>query len=138
MQRGLVEEIAAEAEAALLQAEQQLIEAEEVHEFGALNTLLCMIVLALSFLLAYLIKKHRIIYLPESAAIILLGILVGLLASLFHPSKAELELLTFQPEVFYFGLLPPIIFNAGYTCRRKHFFQNIVAITLYESSSSAK
>jgi hypothetical protein len=36
-----------------------------------------------------------------------------------------------QPEVFYFGLLPPLIFKAGYTCRRKAFFQNIVPITLF-------
>lgn len=33
--------------------------------------------------------------------------------------------------MFYFGLLPPLIFDAGYTCRRKAFFQNIVPIALF-------
>lgn len=103
---------------------------EEAHEFGALNTLLFVAVLAVCILCAYLIKKHRVYYLHESAAIVMVGILVGGLARLFLPSD-EVDFLTFQPELFYFLLLPPIIFEAGYTLRRKHFFQNFFAIVLY-------
>lgn len=36
-----------------------------------------------------------------------------------------------SPEVFFFFLLPPIIFEAGYSLDRKGFFENIGAITLY-------
>jgi solute carrier family 9 (sodium/hydrogen exchanger), member 8 len=71
------------------------------------------IVLAVCFLFAYVIKRYRLFYLPESAAVILLGVFVGFLASKLHPSKAELDLMTFQPELFYFGLLPPLVFDAG-------------------------
>mmetsp|Transcript_29353 Transcript_29353/g.85557 ORF Transcript_29353/g.85557 Transcript_29353/m.85557 type:complete len:617 (-) Transcript_29353:67-1917(-) len=104
---------------------------EEAHEFGALNTLLLVVVMVICIICAYLIKVHRFYYLPESAAVILVGLMVGFFAKLLSSSRQEMDFLSFQPEVFYFLLLPPIIFDAGYTLRRKQFFQNIVAISLY-------
>jgi hypothetical protein len=31
----------------------------------------------------------------------------------------------FDPEIFFSMVLPPIIFNAGYTLQQKHFFRNL-------------
>ena len=82
-------------------------------------------------LLAFILKQHRCYYLSETAAVLLVGVAVGLAARMFFYSQEELDFLYFQPELFYFLLLPPIIFDAGYTCRRKHFFQNFLPIILY-------
>jgi len=102
-----------------------------MHEFDALNTLLMVVILGLCILSSYLIKKHKLYYLPESAAALLVGLAVGGVARMVDPSQAELDLLSFQPEVFFFLLLPPIIFEAGYTLRRKDFFRNFGTIIAY-------
>ncbi len=37
----------------------------------------------------------------------------------------------FNPEIFFYVLLPPIIFHAGYSMRRKAFFDNLGAVLAF-------
>ncbi|ETI56508.1 sodium/hydrogen exchanger 3, variant 2 [Phytophthora nicotianae CJ01A1] len=104
---------------------------EGLHEFGALNTLLFVVILGVCIVCAYLIKEYRFYYLPESGAAMLVGMIVGVCARLFYPSRKEMEFLRFNKILFYFLLLPPIIFEAGYSVHRKRFFDNFNTILLY-------
>jgi hypothetical protein len=62
------------------QSDTMISSQDAAHEFGALNTLLIVVLLGLCILAAYLIKQNSFYYLPESAAAILVGLVVGGLA----------------------------------------------------------
>ena len=49
------------------------LSSDAAHEFGALNTLLLVVVLGICIMCAYVIKSNHFYYLPESAAAILVG-----------------------------------------------------------------
>jgi sodium/hydrogen exchanger 8 len=101
------------------------------HEFGALNTLLLVVILGLVVIAAYYIKQNAFFFMPESAAAIFVGMMAGTLTTIIYPSTEEIQFLTLQPDIFFFILLPPIIFEAGYSVNKSSFFTNFWSIMLY-------
>lgn len=104
---------------------------EEVHLRDGINSLILCIILIISFLITYLISsKNWERYFPSSGATMIFGIVIGGILRLLKMINLEHEF-TFSPEAFYFFLLPPIIFEAGYNMNKKNFFLNMGGILLY-------
>ncbi|CAI5522736.1 unnamed protein product [Closterium sp. Naga37s-1] len=96
-------------------------------ESASSEILACSFLMATTMLVAYISKKHHWVYFPESSAALVLGMVFGVLSLVLEDDLA----FTFSPEIFFYGLLPIIIFNAGYALKKKDFFRNFWTITLF-------
>ncbi|CAI5461042.1 unnamed protein product [Closterium sp. Yama58-4] len=94
---------------------------------GRPDILACSFLMATTMLVAYISKKLHWVYFPESSAALVLGMVFGVLSLVLEDDLA----FTFSPEIFFYGLLPIIIFNAGYALKKKDFFRNFWTITLF-------
>ncbi|KAJ3288556.1 hypothetical protein HK104_008102 [Borealophlyctis nickersoniae] len=73
------------------------------------------------------LKKRQFHYLSETSVYILLGVIVamGWTAISYDEQNTAIQL---NSKFFYMVLLPPIIFEGGFTLQRISFFQNILTI----------
>uniref|UniRef100_A0A3B4YQ32 Sodium/hydrogen exchanger n=1 Tax=Seriola lalandi dorsalis TaxID=1841481 RepID=A0A3B4YQ32_SERLL len=117
-------------------------EAEESHRQDSVNLLTFILLLTLTILTIWLFKHRRVRFLHETGLAMIYGLLVGVIlrygipATSYHnktPPSCSLKEgpVTFDPEVFFNILLPPIIFHAGYSLKKRHFFRNLGSIITY-------
>ena len=81
---------------------------------------------------------RRIFLLPESGATVLIGLAVGLAVHLGGSGRLaalEEEALYFNPEFFTLFLLPPIIFESGFSLNQSLFFGRFATICTFAVSA---
>eukprot|EP00058_Branchiostoma_floridae_P013284 XP_002598772.1 hypothetical protein BRAFLDRAFT_58155 [Branchiostoma floridae] len=126
--------------------------AEDDHKLDSLNLMMFLFLLVLTILTIWLFKHRRFRYLHETGLALLYGLIVGVIirytSNEVVPQKPVSQIVpvssidgeppanivlnaTFDPEIFFNILLPPIIFHAGYSLKKRHFFRNIGGILTY-------
>ena len=96
---------------------------------------LLIIVAFMSLLLLYLyIKIPCLEKFPECIAAVVLGIWIGTYLK-YHYSVSNdegfLKILQFEPHAYFLFLLPPIMFQVGFSMNASTFFRNILTINSY-------
>ncbi|KAM8946399.1 sodium/hydrogen exchanger 8 [Pelodytes ibericus] len=109
------------------------VQAQQEEQSSGMSIFFSLLVLAICIVLVHLLIKYRLHFLPESVAVVSLGILMGAVIKIIESQKLanwkEEEM--FRPNMFFLLLLPPIIFESGYSLHKGNFFQNIGSITLF-------
>lgn len=102
----------------------------DAHAIFAQTSLMVTVVVSIALYFDYKIKKNKFFYLPESAASMLFGTILGVLICWTSTPEQQVAA-RFNSSLFFFILLPPIIFEAGYTIKQGNFFKNFGTIILY-------
>ena len=111
--------------------DESVTEEEEV-ELGEHLILVSYSLVALIVIAIWAEQRH----IPSSVAAMIVGSALGLVMRLAGadaaPSISTIHaLLFFNEEIFLYFLLPPIIFEAGFSVSRTHFFHNLATILLF-------
>lgn len=109
------------------------VEAQQEEQSSGMSIFFSLLVLSICIILVHLLIKYRLHFMPESVAVVSLGILMGAVIKIIESQQLanwkEEEM--FRPNMFFLLLLPPIIFESGYSLHKGNFFQNIGSITLF-------
>ncbi|XP_015261156.1 PREDICTED: sodium/hydrogen exchanger 8-like, partial [Gekko japonicus] len=114
-------------------------QAQQEEQSSGMTIFFSLLVLGICIILVHLLIRYRLHFLPESVAVVSLGILMGAVIKIIEFQKLanwkEEEM--FRPNMFFLLLLPPIIFESGYSLHKGNFFQNIGSITLFSVIGTA-
>jgi len=91
------------------------------------------LLLLVAFLTTFMLYVYHVFpaihVLPESVLSIIFGILLGIIFKFYYQQNGEMiQILSFEPQTFFLFLLPPIIYESGFSLWVWPFLKNIVPV----------
>ena len=93
--------------------------------------LIMLLLLMLSITLGHFLKKSKHKYLQEAGLTTLLGMLAGLVLRLIDVAIYMKKIQKHFVNLFMLLLLPPIIFESGYSLNKGPMFKNVGTVMMY-------
>jgi len=119
-------------EEVLEEEEKEEKELEEEEENSALQLVVIVSLLALALVVGRIMHRRHILSIPESGVTILVGLFTGFAVHFLFPGQSVREQsFYFDPEFFSLFLLPPIIFESGFSLNQALFFRNFGSILTF-------
>ncbi|MCO5576246.1 hypothetical protein L7F22_030055 [Adiantum nelumboides] len=87
--------------------------------------------LVFTFIVGHVLRRRKMTVMHEAGAALLIGVLVGLIVRASGEERGFKSWINFNNRFFFYFLLPPIIFESGWSLRLKPFFGNFGAICTF-------
>jgi sodium/hydrogen exchanger 8 len=92
--------------------------------------------LIITMIIGHWLKQRKFMYLHEAGVATIIGILSTGFLELIGQNEKLSPVTNLNVDFFLLFLLPPIIFESGYTLDKKPFFKNFGGILLYAFSGT--
>ncbi|KAG0616148.1 hypothetical protein M758_5G093600 [Ceratodon purpureus] len=101
---------------------------DDTDHMNVVSICLFVSLLCACIVLGHLLEENK--WMNESITALLLGLCTGVVVLISSRGQSS-HVLKFDEELFFIYLLPPIIFNAGFSVKKKEFFRNFIAIMFF-------